>query len=133
MVPLFRGLGYSIIVVCCVSEMYYAVICGWSFFYMFAGMQSPLPWINCNDGEEWHTPDCYTREIAQQCRQDKFDNHSTDLAYIWYNASCVAMEMYCKAHGYDGGEDSEPKTNVTNVYFICHNITDDNTTSTTGL
>ena len=65
MVPLFRGLGYAIVVICCVSELYYAVICGWSFFYLFAGMQSELPWTTCDGGESWHTPNCYTKELAE--------------------------------------------------------------------
>ena len=110
MVPLFRGLGYSIVVICCVSELYYAVICGWSFFYLFAGMQSELPWLSCSDGEDWHTPNCYTREIGISCRKEFADNitssNCNSVACTWYNATCTDMENYCVSHGFDGGQDN---------------------------
>ena len=112
MVPLFRGLGYSIVVICCVSELYYAVICGWSFFYLFAGMQSTLPWTNCADGEDWHTPNCYTRDLAESCRIDP--NNATRT---WYNGTCTDMNDYCKSHDYVNGMD-EGTTNET-VNYLC--------------
>ena len=106
MVPLFRGLGYSIVVICCVSELYYAVICGWSFLYLFAGMQSEIPWTDCADGEDWHTPNCYTRDLGTFCRENYLkEENCNSIACTWYNASCIDMGDYCKDHGYSGGED----------------------------
>ena len=32
--PIFRGFGYSVITIITLSELYYAVICGWAFFYL---------------------------------------------------------------------------------------------------
>ena len=104
MVPLFRGLGYSIVVICCVSELYYAVICGWSFLYLFAGLQKDLPWTDCADGEDWHTPNCYTRELGTHCRQNY--TNTTYMAYTWYNGSCIDMDVYCTDHGYFNGIDN---------------------------
>ena len=115
MVPLFRGLGYSIVVICCVSELYYAVICGWSFFYLFAGMQSTLPWTNCADGEVWHTPNCYTRDLATSCRENSTD--PTNAARTWYNGTCTDMYDYCIGHDYSGGTDNG--TTVENVSYTC--------------
>ena len=128
MVPLFRGLGYAIVVICCVSELYYAVICGWSFFYLFAGMQSELPWTSCEvlEGEDWHTPDCYTRELGQTCRESCNEtNPGFDFACTWYNGTCTLMKDYCIAHGFDGGVDNE--TNTTTIQYNC--IIDVNDTS----
>ena len=104
MVPLFRGLGYSIVVICCVSELYYAVICGWSFLYLFAGMRKQLPWTDCADGEDWHTPNCFTRDLGISCR-DKFST-TNYTAYTWYNGNCTDMEVYCSSHGYFNGIDN---------------------------
>ena len=127
MVPLFRGLGYSIVVICCVSELYYAVICGWSFFYLFAGMQRELPWLSCADGEDWHTPDCYTREIGISCRANFMNYKDCDnsTACIWYNGTCTNMFNYCIGHGYTDGFDAG--TTVEEVNYIC--IINDNHTS----
>ena len=116
MVPLFQGLGYTIVVIAILNQMYYAIVCGWGFFYIFAGFQSELPWIRCDDGMEWHTPNCYTRELALQCRQDQ-ENTASSFAYTWYNGTCVDMETYCQMHGYSGGEDKN--TTVDEVNFQC--------------
>ena len=115
MVPLFQGLGYTIVVIAILNQMYYAIVCGWGFFYMFAGLQKELPWIHCNETNDWHTPNCYTRELSFECRQQNVN--TTSLAYTWYNGSCVDMVTYCKKHGYEDGVDNN--TSVENVNFDC--------------
>ena len=118
MVPLFRGLGYSIVVICCVSELYYAVICGWSFFYLFAGMQSELPWISCEGEDHWHTPNCYTKEVGISCRRDYSNNSKcATVACTWYNGTCTDMKDYCIEHGYATGSDSG--TTLEKVNYNC--------------
>jgi len=118
MVPLFKGLGYTIVVISILNQMYYAVVCGWSFFYMFAGFQSKLPWINCADGENWHSPNCYMGELAQKCREDQFNkDNDSSVALTWYNGTCVNMTTYCQYNGYDGGQDNH--TTSENVNFNC--------------
>ena len=37
-------------------NIYYTVILGWAFYFMFASFQSRLPWSHC--GNEWNTPNC---------------------------------------------------------------------------
>ena len=37
-------------------NIYYTVILGWAFYYMFASFQSKLPWSHC--GNEWNTINC---------------------------------------------------------------------------
>ena len=115
MVPLFKGLGYTIVVIAILNQMYYAIVCGWGFFYMFAGLQKELPWIRCNETNDWHTPNCYTGELSLECRQQNVN--TTSLAYTWYNGSCVDMVTYCKKQGYEDGIDNE--TSVENVNFDC--------------
>ena len=100
MVPMFKGLGYAIIIIASISELYYAVICGWSFLYMFAGMQEKLPWTDCNDGEEWHTPNCYSRELGAYCKQ-QHHNITKTWDGTWYNGSCIDMATYCIQHTYN--------------------------------
>ena len=121
MVPLFGGLGYTIIALSCICGSYYSTVCAWSFMYMFASFQRELPWTNCADGEEWHTPNCYSRELAKQCRTQQEDINSSHLAWTWYNGSCIDMTTYCIQHGYTGGRDNA--TTVENVIFHC--ITED--------
>ena len=116
MVPLFKGLGHAMVFVCCIRLMYFGVICGWSFFYMFAGFQRELPWADCADGKEWHSPNCYSIKLARSCRQQQYDQNSS-LAWTGYNGSCTDMTTYCIQHGFEGGIDHG--TTINRANFNC--------------
>ncbi|XP_021928101.1 sodium- and chloride-dependent glycine transporter 2-like [Zootermopsis nevadensis] len=62
--PLFRGLGYGMVIVSAIVMLYYNLIIAWTLFYMFASFNSVLPWQNC---EEWSTEQCYSYEEAERC------------------------------------------------------------------
>lgn len=47
MAPLFKGLGFAMIVASTYLSMYYNMIIAWSIFYMFDGFRAVLPWTNC--------------------------------------------------------------------------------------
>ena len=51
------GIGYAMALVSAYFCFYYIIIIAYSIFYMFASMQSDLPWRGCNN--TWNTPDCY--------------------------------------------------------------------------
>ena len=87
------GFGYSVITIITLSELYYAVICGWAFFYLFIGFQSQLPWYTCADNATWHTPDCYTIDLGADC--------SNKMGGIYWNLTCVENNTYCLHHGYN--------------------------------
>ncbi|XP_074621887.1 sodium- and chloride-dependent creatine transporter 1-like isoform X1 [Acropora palmata] len=55
--PLFKGIGYASVVIVQYINIYYNVILGWAFFYMFASFTSELPWSHCNN--PWNTPRCF--------------------------------------------------------------------------
>ena len=46
--PAFKGLGFAMLASTCLVVLYYNVILAWTLFYMFAGMQSELPWSTCD-------------------------------------------------------------------------------------
>ncbi|KAJ7380046.1 hypothetical protein OS493_010753 [Desmophyllum pertusum] len=52
----FQGIGYAGVMVMQYVNIYYTVILGWAFYFMFASFQSRLPWSHC--GNEWNTPNC---------------------------------------------------------------------------
>ncbi|XP_067948115.1 sodium- and chloride-dependent glycine transporter 1-like isoform X2 [Watersipora subatra] len=55
-VPLFKGVGWGMIVVSFMVGIYYNVIISWTLYYFFASMTSQLPWELCN--EWWNTALC---------------------------------------------------------------------------
>ncbi|XP_013135255.1 PREDICTED: sodium- and chloride-dependent glycine transporter 1-like isoform X2 [Papilio polytes] len=66
--PLFRGLGYGMVIVSCIVMLYYNLIIAWTIYYMavsFVSIFYQLPWQNCD--AEWSTKYCYSYEEADEC------------------------------------------------------------------
>lgn len=54
--PLFRGLGYGMVIVSSVVMLYYNLIIAWTIYYMtvsVGSLFSQLPWQNCD--ADWST------------------------------------------------------------------------------
>lgn len=105
--PLFRGLGYGMIIVSAIVMLYYNLIIGWTIFYMFASMKSELPWQHCEP--EWSTErkknatlqtnlchsygnilDCFSYEEADQCEAD----NGTFYLKVCYNHTTAEQFNY---------------------------------------
>ncbi|XP_048729154.2 sodium- and chloride-dependent glycine transporter 1-like isoform X2 [Ostrea edulis] len=54
--PLFKGLGYAMVIVSWLIGLYYNVIIAHVLYYLGASFTSELPWTSCNN--EWNTPFC---------------------------------------------------------------------------
>ncbi|EDO32356.1 predicted protein [Nematostella vectensis] len=55
--PLFQGIGYASVVIVQYLNIYYIVILGWAFYYMFHSFQAVLPWSHCDN--DWNTEKCH--------------------------------------------------------------------------
>ncbi|XP_013175402.1 PREDICTED: sodium- and chloride-dependent glycine transporter 1-like [Papilio xuthus] len=67
--PLFRGLGYGMVIVSSIVTLYYNVIIAWTIYYMavsFISISYQLPWQNCD--AEWSTKNCYSYKEADECK-----------------------------------------------------------------
>ncbi|KAH9507409.1 Sodium- and chloride-dependent glycine transporter 1 [Bulinus truncatus] len=62
--PLFKGLGYTMVILTAIICVYYNVIVAMAFFYLFASMQSLLPWATC--GNPWNTCRCRTPNMTTE-------------------------------------------------------------------
>nr|AKN21425.1 slc6a-5 [Schmidtea mediterranea] len=56
--PMFKGIGYSMLIVATIVSVYYNVIIAWSLYYLFASFTSKLPWSDCNNA--WNDERCLT-------------------------------------------------------------------------
>ncbi|XP_060075552.1 sodium- and chloride-dependent glycine transporter 2-like [Ylistrum balloti] len=59
--PLFKGIGYAMIVVNVVISVYYNVIICWVLFYFGTCFTGRLPWTSCDN--DWNTEQCYSRVL----------------------------------------------------------------------
>uniref|UniRef100_UPI00398E619B sodium- and chloride-dependent neutral and basic amino acid transporter B(0+)-like n=1 Tax=Pristiophorus japonicus TaxID=55135 RepID=UPI00398E619B len=46
-VPMLQGVGITTVLFCVIADISYNCIIAYSLFYLFASLQSPLPWANC--------------------------------------------------------------------------------------
>ena len=92
MVPIFNGLGFAMITVAFLGNIYYVVITAWTFYYLGAGFTSTLPWGSCT--EDWNTIQCYSIKYEQKCQ---FSNNRTDMT--WFMNQCLTYDDYCNYFG----------------------------------
>ncbi|XP_014664884.1 PREDICTED: sodium-dependent dopamine transporter-like [Priapulus caudatus] len=55
--PLFRGIGYSVVLIAFYVDFYYNVIIAWALYFFFSSFTTSLPWRTCDN--EWNTRNCY--------------------------------------------------------------------------
>uniref|UniRef100_A0AAQ4S267 Transporter n=1 Tax=Gasterosteus aculeatus aculeatus TaxID=481459 RepID=A0AAQ4S267_GASAC len=54
--PVFKGVGYTVIIIALYVGFYYNVIIAWSLYYLFSSMTNELPWLKC--GNAWNSENC---------------------------------------------------------------------------
>ncbi|XP_063055804.1 sodium-dependent dopamine transporter [Engraulis encrasicolus] len=54
--PIFKGVGFTVILISLYVGFYYNVIISWALFYLFSSFTGDLPWVNCNN--PWNSPNC---------------------------------------------------------------------------
>ncbi|XP_078067035.1 sodium-dependent noradrenaline transporter [Mustelus asterias] len=54
--PIFKGVGYAVILIALYVGFYYNVIIAWSLYYLFSSFTSELPWVDCNN--YWNSRNC---------------------------------------------------------------------------
>jgi hypothetical protein len=88
------GLGYTMMALVAIITIYYNVVVAQALYFLFASMQSTLPWAKC--GEWWNT--CY-------CRTG--NENGTDLdPLLWFNTSGLNCSRFGWLDGWvEGGRD----------------------------
>ncbi|KPP75498.1 sodium-dependent dopamine transporter-like [Scleropages formosus] len=54
--PIFKGVGFTVILISLYVGFYYNVIISWALFYLFSSFTGDLPWVHCNN--TWNSPNC---------------------------------------------------------------------------
>ncbi|XP_065704397.1 sodium-dependent noradrenaline transporter-like isoform X1 [Patagioenas fasciata] len=54
--PVFKGVGYAVILIALYVGFYYNVIIAWSLYYLFSSFTFELPWTNCDNS--WNSANC---------------------------------------------------------------------------
>ncbi|KAG2465256.1 SC6A3 protein, partial [Polypterus senegalus] len=54
--PIFKGVGFTVILISLYVGFYYNVIISWALFYLFSSFTGNLPWEHCNN--TWNSLNC---------------------------------------------------------------------------
>ncbi|MEE6465351.1 hypothetical protein FKM82_006530 [Ascaphus truei] len=54
--PIFKGVGFTVILISLYVGFFYNVIIAWALHYLFSSFTNDLPWIHCNNS--WNSPNC---------------------------------------------------------------------------
>ncbi|XP_069130315.1 sodium- and chloride-dependent glycine transporter 1-like [Argopecten irradians] len=57
--PLFKGVGYGMVIVSGIVCVYYNIIITWTLYYLYHSLRLVLPWSLCHNW--WNTEHCYLR------------------------------------------------------------------------
>ncbi len=112
--PAFKGLGYGMVFVCFLIAIYYNLIIAWSLFYIFAGMQDPLPWVDCGNAHNDVT--CYKVELAKSCEE------GTNGTVSYFDNHCTAIQDICQHFNFTYVPSWDPDTNLTRCNNGTHDI-----------
>uniref|UniRef100_A0A8C7X7P1 Transporter n=1 Tax=Oryzias sinensis TaxID=183150 RepID=A0A8C7X7P1_9TELE len=120
-VPILQGVGIAAVVVTLVVSIYYNVIICYSLYYMFASMQSPLPWSDCfswadsscsniSAGDSSHTMWLFFHSRVALQRSSSLDETGP---VVWHLALCLLLSSLLVAAALIRGIKSSGKV----VYF----------------
>uniref|UniRef100_A0A3B3ZYJ9 Transporter n=1 Tax=Periophthalmus magnuspinnatus TaxID=409849 RepID=A0A3B3ZYJ9_9GOBI len=54
--PIFKGVGFTVILISLYVGFYYNVIISWALYYLFSSFTGELPWVHCNNS--WNSINC---------------------------------------------------------------------------
>nr|XP_037271926.1 sodium-dependent dopamine transporter-like [Rhipicephalus microplus] len=77
LVPLFKGVGYTVVMIAFYVDFYYNVIIAWALYYLVASFNTELPWTNCNNS--WNTDHCLELAYGQRLLRLPANESSTPL------------------------------------------------------
>uniref|UniRef100_A0A3P8WU48 Transporter n=1 Tax=Cynoglossus semilaevis TaxID=244447 RepID=A0A3P8WU48_CYNSE len=83
--PLFKGLGFSSMVIVFFCNTYYIVVLAWGVYYLCMSFSSPLPWSTCKN--KWNTPSCIQSFPHEVCHNSSFANVT-----VTRNMTCAQLK-----------------------------------------
>ncbi|XP_042903871.1 sodium- and chloride-dependent GABA transporter 1-like [Parasteatoda tepidariorum] len=70
--PVFKGVGYAMVISSSLVAIYYNMIIGWTLFYFVQSFRSDLQWQYCH--HDFNTDRCFSDVAFQACKSDNSSN-----------------------------------------------------------
>ncbi|XP_033724868.1 sodium- and chloride-dependent GABA transporter 1-like [Pecten maximus] len=75
--PLFKGIGYAMILTNSAVAIYYNVIIAWTLYYLVNCFTLHLPWSSCDN--IWNTENCYSRTYGLASMTGNTSSYNTSI------------------------------------------------------
>ncbi|KAJ8316547.1 hypothetical protein KUTeg_005904 [Tegillarca granosa] len=86
--PIFRGLGFGMLVISVICAFYYNNITSWILYYLVNSFFNPLPWSTC--GNSWNSKDCVNERynaFSHMTGNANLSSLQSDLTILTRNSS----------------------------------------------
>ncbi|XP_014790773.2 sodium- and chloride-dependent glycine transporter 1 [Octopus bimaculoides] len=83
--PLFKGVGFAMVIISWFIMLYYNVIISHSLYYFFASMKSEVPWASCNNS--WNSDNCFLYDE---------NRHNRNVSALYTSSLKTPSEEYYK-------------------------------------
>ncbi|XP_060065225.1 sodium- and chloride-dependent glycine transporter 1-like [Ylistrum balloti] len=100
MCPLFKGVGYGMVIISGIVCIYYNIIITWTIYYLYYSFRAVLPWSTCNNW--WNTEKCFLRTKDSLNSTFTVTPNQTINSSVFYNVSMTTVSP--------AGNDSDLKT-----------------------
>ncbi|XP_033122713.1 sodium-dependent dopamine transporter-like [Anneissia japonica] len=78
--PLFKGIGWAVVLIAFFVDFFYNVIIGYAFYYFFASFNlNGVPWATCNN--TWNTDACYLPTVGFSENDTNATHESAAMQY----------------------------------------------------
>ncbi|BES96093.1 transporter [Nesidiocoris tenuis] len=100
-VPLFKGIGYAVVLIAFYVDFYYNVIIAWALRFFFASFTDFLPWTTCDN--PWNTPKCrpldssWAANNSLSSLNETFNNSSDEIVKQPVEYSSASFEYFSRA------------------------------------
>ncbi|ESO97642.1 hypothetical protein LOTGIDRAFT_103896 [Lottia gigantea] len=75
--PLFKGIGWSVVLIAFYTDFFYNVVIAWCLHFFFSSFTSELPWARCDNA--WNTEYCYDGHIRGNTSENSTLLNVTEL------------------------------------------------------
>ncbi|KAH9416413.1 hypothetical protein DERP_012841, partial [Dermatophagoides pteronyssinus] len=125
-VPLFKGIGYSVVLIAFYVDLYYNVIIAWALHFFFKSFSTELPWSKCNN--EWNTEKCFEiNELIINNNNNRTTNISGNTSNLIRNSAALEYfsRQFLQFHQSPGIQNLgeirlEIACSLLMVYIICY-------------
>ncbi|XP_011414893.3 sodium- and chloride-dependent glycine transporter 1 [Magallana gigas] len=108
--PLFKGVGYGMIIISGIVCVYYNIIITWTIYFLYHSFKAVLPWSTC--GNSWNTEKCYIRGEINLTQVDNATANGT----IGYNVNTTSLlNLSDVTVAFVGGTSNTSKSDLVNL------------------